>query len=156
MEKSFVKIDSLGRIVIPKKIRKSFSINSNSVLNMEIANEEIYFKIDKNVDNKNTINKIKILERLSNLKFIVLDNNQIIYSTKILGSKDKIKVSSIKEVLSKENESYNGILKITDKLSVSNYYYSILNLNNYTKILVIVIYSEKQEKSLAKIVAEFL
>ena len=123
---------------------------------MEIFDEEIYFKIDRNIDNKNIINKIKLLERLSNLKFIVFGNNQIIYSSKILGSKKDIKVNSINEVLSKENKSSKNILKITDNLSVINYYYSILNLNNYTKILVIIIYSEKREKSLAKIVSELL
>ena len=51
------KLDSLGRIVIPKEIREKLEINENTIINIKLEDEKIilekddYISLSKRVDN---------------------------------------------------------------------------------------------------------
>ena len=59
-----VKVDDVGRIVIPKKIRKKFNIDPNDYLLLTTTNHEIIMK-KENIDlkYKNLLEKLKYINK---------------------------------------------------------------------------------------------
>ena len=75
------KIDELGRIVIPKDIRKSLSIKTNDSLEIAIVGNSI--NIEKNISIKNYDEVIKYYANLfsrCNIKLLVTNREQIIFN----------------------------------------------------------------------------
>ncbi len=75
------KIDELGRIVIPKDIRKSLSIKTNDSLNISIVGNTI--SLEKNVSIKNydkeAIN-LAILFSKCDIKLLVTNRDKVIFN----------------------------------------------------------------------------
>ena len=75
------KIDELGRIVIPKDIRKSLSIKTNDSLEIGIVGNSI--NIEKNVSIKHYDDIVKYYANLfskCNIKLLVTNREKIIYN----------------------------------------------------------------------------
>ena len=77
------RIDELGRIVIPKDIRKKLHINDNEPLEIYIENEEIIIKKYSSLPEiKEFINYlIDIGNRITNNKYIITNRTEILAST---------------------------------------------------------------------------
>lgn len=80
---NFIKrIDDLGRIVIPKDIRKELEIETNENMEISINNNEIILKKYDRLNNKNKlIVKLgKVIYNLLNKNMIITNREYIIYS----------------------------------------------------------------------------
>ena len=80
---SIRRIDDLGRIVIPKDIRKKMHIKENEPLELYVENDEIIIKkYSSLIDIKDYINDlIDIGNRITGNKYIVTNRTEIIAST---------------------------------------------------------------------------
>lgn len=82
VEKTQIKIDDSGRIVLPKLVRNKFSLEKNEYLTLETDEEKIILKKNKVQEKyKNIINKLDYINKKYNLSLIMMDNNEIIYTT---------------------------------------------------------------------------
>ena len=101
------KIDELGRIVIPKDIRKSLSIKTNDSLEIGIVGNAINIEKNKSIKSYDEISKkYSILFSKCNIKLIVTNRDEILFNNTNL---DKINVSelinlSLIELIEKKKE----------------------------------------------------
>lgn len=77
------RIDELGRVVIPKQIRKNFKINNFDELEMSIVNDTIVLKKCIGIENyKEKLDKfLFVLTQLIDFKIIITDSNNVISSS---------------------------------------------------------------------------
>lgn len=66
--------DSLGRIVIPKEMRKELGFEENSEANIELKGSEIVIKNPKKFDLKKYIKEIQLKEETSTETYRVLED----------------------------------------------------------------------------------
>lgn len=133
-----IKVDDVGRIVIPKKVRKELNININDILLLSTNNEKIELTKKENEEEKNLLKKVKNIYKQTNLNIFLLKENKTIYSSK-------------KEKLLKEKQD-NGY-----KYKTKNpYIYCEIKLNNYTKYELLITYENKEEENLASLICEIL
>lgn len=80
------RIDDLGRIVIPKEIRKNLKIKENEVLEIFINNDEIILKKFSpfNDSEKVLSDYIKVINDMTGNDVIITDRDKVILSTKKL------------------------------------------------------------------------
>ena len=139
------RIDNLGRIVIPKEIRKALHIHDGEMLEMLVNDENIIIK------KYSAIKELKVLvERYVDIFkenidscILVTDLDKIIYSTdkkycgKLIDKKILQVINDRKEYLSVNGED---ILSLENLIGVSNYYiYPIIS--SYDVIGSLIIYS---------------
>lgn len=137
------KIDSLGRIVIPKDIRIDLRIYKDDYLNMEVSDNKII--ISKNKENSEYI---KLCNKVTNTLYKVTRNNIIITNNDMVleykgNEKYKIKEEKIKENIINKIKNRNrlnefGLLNITDTLIINKYYIFepiIINSNSVGSII---------------------
>ena len=80
-----IKIDSVGRIVIPTKVRELYNIKKDSILYIEeYKNEIILIKDTKD----EIIKKLKKLEK-HGLSFILKEQNKTLYTSENKNKKEK-------------------------------------------------------------------
>ncbi|MGM9879266.1 MAG: AbrB/MazE/SpoVT family DNA-binding domain-containing protein [Bacilli bacterium] len=149
MNNILLKVDEAGRIIIPLKIRKKYEIDKNDTLlltttpnGFKLEKEDIFIKYEK------VFSKIKLIEQTFDIDFIVTDNEKIIYTT---SKYDKLKNSKIsnklKQILNDNLNSYSEELNITKNFVItSSCFYKTLKLDNYTKGVIIMIFSDKNKK----------
>ena len=90
------KIDDLGRIVIPKELRKSLNIKNSDDLEITITDDKIilekYYRL-KNL--KNTLNKyFKMLDKFLDSDFIISDKENILLTSKEYSNLKDTKLSN--------------------------------------------------------------
>ena len=112
-----VKVDSVGRMVIPKNIRKMYNIDKNSLLE-----------------------KLTRLEK-HNFCFVVMKNEKCLYKT---NSNDFLPPDVISSIFN--NDSNLGSVSMTINNIRSTYYYFIQRINKYTKFLIFVYSSDEKSK----------
>ena len=80
------RIDDLGRIVIPKEIRKNLKIKENEVLEIFINNDEIILKKFSpfNDSEKVLSDYIKVINDMTGNDVIITDRDKVILSSKRL------------------------------------------------------------------------
>ncbi len=80
------RIDDLGRIVIPKEIRKNLKIKENEVLEIFINNDEIILKKFSpfNDSEKVLSDYIKVINNMTGNDVIITDRDKVILSSKRL------------------------------------------------------------------------
>lgn len=110
------RIDSLGRIVMPKSIRKNLRIKSGD--NLEIYTQKDTVIIKKHSDLKN-IEKIieimiKIIKEIMPVNIYVIDKDKLIYPKKEALKKEIIKLQKQRQIITKEEE-----IKITTNLTLT-------------------------------------
>lgn len=66
--------DSLGRIVIPKEMRKELGFKENSEADIELKNDAIIIKNPKSFDLKEYIKEIQLKEETSTETYRVLED----------------------------------------------------------------------------------
>lgn len=143
------RIDDLGRIVIPKEIRKNLKIRENEVLEIFIENENIILKKFSSLDDMD-----KILERfIEVLEDITLNNILITNREKIIGTSKRKEYDYLNKELSKNIieiiEKKDNILStgkiefISNKEMEVNYYIKPI-INNGDTFGSIIIFGNKE------------
>ena len=80
------RIDDLGRIVIPKEIRKNLKIKENEVLEIFINNDEIILKKFSRFNDSEKVlsDYIKVINDMTGNDVIITDRDKVILSSKKL------------------------------------------------------------------------
>ena len=123
------KIDDLGRIVIPKELRKSLNIKNSDDLEITITDDKIilekYYRL-KNL--KNTLNKyFKMLDKFLDSDFVISDKENILLASKEYSNLKDTKLSNkIIELLDYRKpvlENSFTSLKLTSDIELNKNYY---------------------------------
>ncbi len=136
-----VKVDSVGRMVIPKNIRKMYNIDKNSLLFLSLERDQILFIKDESQQKLNSLlEKLTRLEK-HNFCFVVMKNEKCLYKT---NSNDFLPPDVISSIFN--NDSNLGSVSMTINNIRSTYYYFIQRINKYTKFLIFVYSSDEKSK----------
>lgn len=139
------RVDSLGRIVIPKEIRKVLKIKENEQVEINVSNDEIILNrysdisdddlnLQRLIDSINDIYNIDIL--LTNLNYFTITTKNYLYL------KGKEISSYLTNVLNTRNEikdNNNLLLNIDEKEIKDNFYIKTIIINGDTLGLLIFI-----------------
>ena len=125
------RIDDLGRIVIPKEIRKNLKIKENEVLEIFINNDEIILKKFSSFNDSEKVlsDYIKVINDMTGNDVIITDRDKVILSTKKL--EEKLLNKKLSEYVNDliENRSIflsndmKGIEVIDNEKIKQNYYF---------------------------------
>ncbi len=157
---NFIKrIDDLGRIVIPKDIRRIFSIQCNENMEISVKDDEIILKKHNILEEKDKeiIKLCNIISDISNKNIIVTDREKVFYSN-IESIINKEISDQLKEVIINRKELELGI-NITDKYKIeSNYIYKPLIVDSNQTGLIIIIDEDisDNDRLLLEIVSKFI
>lgn len=140
------RIDELGRIVIPKEIRRNLRIRDGENMEIFVDNSSIILKkISKMEDSLSYIQKImEMLESVSNDKIIVTDRDHIISTTNINENLKDMPISSkIIEFIDERkivNFDYPNQLAITNDYKVNCYYtiYPIISGSDSMGVIIVL------------------
>lgn len=152
-----IKIDEVGRIVIPQKVRKKYDIKKGCIFSL-ILNEKSILLTKQNNDTEfnKLLAKIHKIEKLYNFDIILADKEKVLYASKKYKDLMKEKVTlEIKKIIKEERE--NEEFNLTKSFSLTEpYYYSLINFNNYTKYLFIILYKKVETKKIASLICKLL
>ena len=143
------RIDELGRIVIPKEIRKILKIYEGEELEIYIDDlENIILKKYSNIKNIKDFAQ-KYIDSLSNIlsgNIIITDMNNVIASVEL--KKEIINKEISKDlysiIMNKKNISSNEKIEIIDNISL-NTFYKINLINLFGDIRGLIIYTKDDE-----------
>ena len=161
------RIDDLGRIVIPKEIRKNLKIKENEVLEIFINNDEIILKKFSpfNDSEKVLSDYIKVINDMTGNDVIITDRDKVILSSKRL--EEKLLNKKLSEYVSDliENRSIflsndmKGI-EVIDNEKIKQNYYFIPFIIDSDVVGSIIMFSSKEidenSKSLLLIASKLL
>lgn len=161
------RIDDLGRIVIPKEIRKNLKIKENEVLEIFINNDEIILKKFSpfNDSEKVLSDYIKVINDMTGNDVIITDRDKVILSTKKL--EEKLLNKKLSEYVNDliENRSIflsndmKGI-EVIDNEKIKQNYYFIPFIIDSDVVGSIIMFSSKEfdenSKSLLSIASKLL
>ena len=161
------RIDDLGRIVIPKEIRKNLKIKENEVLEIFINNDEIILKKFSpfNDSEKVLSDYIKVINDMTGNDVIITDRDKVILSSKRL--EERLLNKKLSEYVNDliENRSIflsndmKGIEVIDNEKIKQNYYFIPLIIDSDV-VGSIIMFSSKEfdenSKSLLLIASKLL
>lgn len=157
---NFIKrIDDLGRIVIPKEVRRFLDIQNNENMEISINNNEIVLKKYNflNKLEKNLIKLCNLVQNISNKIIVVTDRDKVIYST-IESIINKEISKKLKDNIINQKELDMNI-HITDEYKIeSNFIYKPLIIESNQVGLIILIDEDINEKDelLLEIVSKYI
>lgn len=140
MENLIVKVDDVGRIVIPKKVRKQLDINYNDLLLLSMIEDSIVMKKDKKSKDLNKlIDKINIIKEKFDFDFLIANDYKIVYSSFDLEEFENLKIDKL-EV---EDVVFSNTTKLSkDYVLTKPHYYCSLSFDNYTNGKLFLIFSD--------------
>lgn len=161
------RIDDLGRIVIPKEIRKNLKIKENEVLEIFINNDEIILKKFSRFNDSEKVlsDYIKVINDMTGNDVIITDRDKVIISTKKL--EEKLLNKKLSEYVNDliENRSIflsndmKGI-EVIDNEKIKQNYYFIPFIIDSDVVGSIIMFSSKEfdenSKSLLLIASKLL
>lgn len=161
------RIDDLGRIVIPKEIRKNLKIKENEVLEIFINNDEIILKKFSpfNDSEKVLSDYIKVINDMTGNDVVITDRDKVILSSKRL--EEKLLNKKLSEYVNDliENRSIflsndmKGI-EVIDNEKIKQNYYFIPFIIDSDVVGSIIMFSSKEfdenSKSLLLIASKLL
>ena len=161
------RIDDLGRIVIPKEIRKNLKIKENEVLEIFINNDEIILKKFSpfNDSEKVLSDYIKVINDMTGNDVVITDRDKVILSSKRL--EEKLLNKKLSEYVNDliENRSIflsndmKGI-EVIDNDKIKQNYYFIPFIIDSDVVGSIIMFSSKEfdenSKSLLLIASKLL
>lgn len=159
------KIDDLGRIVIPKEIRKTLNIKQNETLEIYIEEESIILKKHNEFKTleKTITEYINIFDKTFNLNIIVTNLSKVITTTKankILENKELTKeyinILNERKIINKEDNKNKWI----KNFSINGYTYICPIINNIELLGSIILFSSKpiinREKEIINLLVNLL
>ena len=161
------RIDDLGRIVIPKEIRKNLKIKENEVLEIFINNDEIILKKFSPFNDLEKVlsDYIKVINDMTGNDVIITDRDKVILSSKRL--EEKLLNKKLSEYVNDliENRSIflsndmKGI-EVIDNEKIKQNYYFIPFIIDSDVVGSIIMFSSKEvdenSKSLLLIASKLL
>ena len=161
------RIDDLGRIVIPKEIRKNLKIKENEVLEIFINNDEIILKKFSSFNDSEKVlsDYIKVINDMTGNDVIITDRDKVILSSKKL--EEKLLNKKLSEYVNDliENRSIflsndmKGI-EVIDNEKIKQNYYFIPFIIDSDVVGSIIMFSDKKidenSKSLLLIASKLL
>ncbi len=161
------RIDDLGRIVIPKEIRKNLKIKENEVLEIFINNDEIILKKFSRFNDSEKVlsDYIKVINDMTGNDVIITDRDKVILSTKRL--EERLLNKKLSEYVNDliENRSIflsndmKGI-EVIDNEKIKQNYYFIPFIIDSDVVGSIIMFSSKEfdenSKSLLLIASKLL
>lgn len=161
------RIDDLGRIVIPKEIRKNLKIKENEVLEIFINNDEIILKKFSpfNDSEKVLSDYIKVINDMTGNDVIITDRDKVILSTKKL--EERLINKKISEYVNDLIENRSTFLsndmkgiEVIDNEKIKQNYYFIPFIIDSDVVGSIIMFSSKEidenSKSLLLIASKLL
>ncbi len=150
------KIDELGRIVIPKEIRKSLNIRNGEDLQIFIRDEEIVLKKYKKLltVKDSAIKYLYSFRKITDSTVFITDKDKIIASTleNLLGEKIDDKILNLIE----ERKSEDGYsLKMGNNI-INKYYYALPIIIDADAIGSIIIVNDLQINEKDKLLSNVL
>lgn len=157
------RIDDLGRIVIPKEIRRNLKIRDGESLEIFIDSDMIILKKYSRLENMNNTsqNLIDKISELSGYEIMVTDREKV-----ILGSGDHIKafinknLSSLLIKLIDERESYKQenitVLEISPNEVLEGYFYILPLISQADSLGLIGFYSTSKPDNSINVIAQML
>ena len=156
------RIDDLGRIVIPKEIRKNINIKENDSLEIFIDGENIILKKYSNLSKvEKLFNKyINILNEITSNSVIITDREKVLATTKkeekLIGKEISAYLDNILESRNKVLSNDNRGLEITKgNILEGNYYILPMIVNSDINGLIIII-SNNEISDLSKVSLEII
>ena len=136
------KIDEMGRIIIPRDMRRELKLYPNDSIKIELTDNKII--ISKNSININTISKIvNTLYKTITCNIIITNMDSIIlYKGNINITSYSLSNELISKINHKKEEIENKKLYITDDFIIENYILNPLIING-NSIGSIICFSEK-------------
>ncbi len=140
------KVDELGRIVIPKEIRKNLNIKNSDDLEILIDRDILILKKFYRLKNlKEVLNEtFNLLDKFLTSKFIITDKENILVASReknILN--DKITCKFFEFINERKQFFGNTVLKITNDFEIKSNYYICPIIVNTDVLGSIVLYDEK-------------
>lgn len=155
------RIDDLGRIVIPKEIRKNLKIKENEVLEIFINNDEIILKKFSHFNESEKIlsDYIKVINNMTGNDVIITDRDKVISSTKKL--EEKLLNKKVSEYINDLIEDRNiflsndmkGIEVIENEKIKQNYYFIPLIIDSDV-VGSIIMFSNKEINENSKLILD--
>lgn len=156
------RIDDLGRVVIPKEIRKNLNIKENDSLEIFIDGENIILKKYSNLSKvEKLFNKyINILNEITSNSVIITDREKVLATTKkeekLIGKEISAYLDNILESRNKVLSNDNRGLEITKgNILEGNYYILPMIVNSDINGLIIII-SNNEIRDLSKVGLEII
>lgn len=114
------RIDDLGRIVIPKEIRKNLNLKTNDDIELAISNDSLIIKkYSKLLELKDIINLItNILNEIQNSRYAIYSKNDLIVSNYSFNCDLVNKSISTLEIILNNNTIYSPIICDSNLLGV--------------------------------------
>ena len=156
------RIDDLGRIVIPKEIRRSLKIKNGEALEIESNNQNIVLKRYSDfLDIENMIDNItSVCGKLINKDILVFDGKNIIsqYKVDIEDIKHKDISDELYKLISsrKSNYNYKGSLKITGEIGEEGNFLFTSIIPNGDVIGGVLIYSKSSLDNNSEMILKIL
>ena len=161
------RIDDLGRIVIPKEIRKNLKIKENEVLEIFINNDEIILKKFSNFNDSEKVlsDYIKVINDMTGNDVIITDRDKVILSSNKL--EEKLLNKKLSEYVNDLIESRSTFLsndmkgiEVIDNEKIKQNYYFIPFIIDSDVVGSIIMFSSKEidenSKSLLLIASKLL
>lgn len=161
------RIDDLGRIVIPKEIRKNLKIKENEVLEIFINNDEIILKKFSNFNDSEKVlsDYIKVINDMTGNDVIITDRDKVILSSnkleeKLLNKKLSEYVNDLIENRSTFLSNDMKGIEVIDNEKIKQNYYFIPFIIDSDVVGSIIMFSSKEidenSKSLLLIASKLL
>lgn len=157
---NFIKrIDDLGRIVIPKEIRRSLCIQNNENMEISINSDEIVLKKHSllNEKEKDLIKLCNLVQNISNKIIVVTDRERVLYSS--IESIINKEISNVLKEYIINRKELDMKINITDEYKIeSNFIYKplIIDSNQVGLILLIDEDINDKDKLLLEIVSKYI
>lgn len=161
------RIDDLGRIVIPKEIRKNLKIKENEVLEIFINNDEIILKKFSRFNDSEKVlsDYIKVINDMTGNDVIITDRDKVILSSKRL--EERLLNKKLSEYVNDLMENRNTFLsndmkgiEVIDNEKIKQNYYFIPFIIDSDVVGSIIMFSSKEfdenSKSLLLIASKLL
>lgn len=91
-----IKVDEVGRVVIPKKIRNIWNINNKDYLYLTFKNDNILISkqsSDSNLDK--LIKKVRVIENLFKVSVVIAESNKVVWTSEKYKEKGEIEIKKV-------------------------------------------------------------
>ena len=161
------RIDDLGRIVIPKEIRKNLKIKENEVLEIFINNDEIILKKFSRFNDSEKVlsDYIKVINDMTGNDVIITDRDKVILSSKKLEERllNKKLSEYVNDLIENRSTFLSNDMKgieVIDNEKIKQNYYFIPFIIDSDVVGSIIMFSSKEfdenSKSLLLIASKLL
>ncbi len=137
------KIDNLGRIIIPKEIRRKLNISIDDDLKITLLKENIIiskYSLLSEIDNK-IIAYGRIVNKITNKNIIITDKDKIIYSNNINYLNKEISDSLKKYLYQRLELDKKMDLELIKNINIDNNYYIKPIIINSDTLGIVILYS---------------